>query len=163
MGLVYGKSRHRPALRERDEVLVARRASLRTKLANRAPPGGTLRPEVYLDESSVHVNHSTPRTWYVAEDGPWVQKPSGKGPRLILVHAMTTAGWVEGAKVVFQAKRRTGDYHGQMNFDNFRRWCIDRFLPPIPEDSLMVMDNAPYHHVYVDGAFYPTSSTPKAA
>lgn len=26
-----------------------------------------------------------------------------------------------------------------------------------------MMDNAPYHNVYVDGAFYPTSSTPKSA
>jgi transposase len=162
MGLVYGKSRNKPALRERDEVLIARRAYLRTKRANRKAQGSTSRPEVYLDESYVHVNHATPRTWYFAEDGPWVHKPSGTGPRLILVHAITTEGWVEGAKLVFQAKRQTGDYHGQMNFDNFRRWFIDCLLPHIPDASLIVLDNAPYHNVYVDGAFYPTSATKKA-
>jgi transposase len=162
MGLVYGKSINKPALRERDEVLIARRAYLRAKLANRDLHGGTSRPEVYLDESYVNVNHSTPRTWYFAEEGPWVQKPSGKGPRLILVHAITVEGWVEGAKLVFQAKRRTGDYHGQMNFENFRRWFLDCLLPHIPASSLIVMDNAPYHNVYVDGAFYPSSSTKKS-
>jgi hypothetical protein len=109
MGVVYGKSLNKPVLRERDEVLIARRGYLRKKLANRNPHGGTVRPEVYLDESYVNVNHSPARTWYFAEDGPWVQKPSGKGLRLILVHAMTAGGWVEGAKLVFQAKRRTGD------------------------------------------------------
>jgi transposase len=162
MGLVYGKSRSKAALRERDEVVIARRAYLRTKRANRQAAGGSMRPEVYLDESSIHVNHSTPRTWYFAEDGPWGHKPSGKGPRFILVHAMTTAGWVEGAPLVFQAKRRTGDDHGQMDFENFRRWVCDGLLPHIPTASLIVMDNAPSHNVYVDGVFYPTTSTKKA-
>ena len=110
-----------------------------------------------------NVNPSTPRTWYFAEEGPWVEKPSGHGPRLILVHAVTTDGWVEGAQLVFQAKQRTGDYHGQMNFANFRKWFPESLLPHIPVASLIMMDNAPYHNVYVDGAFYPTSSTPKSA
>jgi hypothetical protein len=41
MGLVYGKSINKPAVRERDEVLIARRAYLRAKLANRDLHGGT--------------------------------------------------------------------------------------------------------------------------
>ena len=120
------------ALRERDDVLIARRTYLRAKLTNRDYRGGTIRPEVYLDESYVNVNHSTERTWYFAEEGPWVQKPSGKGPRLILVHAIAAEGWVDGAKLVFQAKKRTGDYHGQMNFENFRKWFVESLLPRIP-------------------------------
>ena len=36
-------------------------------------------------------------------------------------------------------------------------------LPNIPASSLIVMDNAPYHNVYAEGAFYPTGSTKKAA
>ena len=163
MGFVYGPSRSKSALRERDDVLIARREYLRTKLANRSPHGGTVRPEVYLDESSVNVHHSTPRTWYFAEEGPWVEKPSGHGPRLILVHAVTTDGWVEGAQLVFQAKQRTGDYHGQRNFENFGKWFAESLLPHIPAASLIMMDNAPYHNVYIDGAFSPTSATPKSA
>ena len=162
IGFVFGKSRRKSALRERDDVLIARRTYLRAKLANRDSRGGSIRPEVYLDESYVNVNHSSERTWYFAEEGPWVRKPSGKGPRLILVHAITAAGWVAGAKLVFQAKKRTGDYHGQMNFENFSKWFVESLLPGIPESSLIVMDNAPYHNVYVEGTFYPTSSTKKA-
>ena len=109
MGLVYGKSRKKSALRERDEVVIARRAYLRTKRANRDAHGGTVRPEVYLDERYGNVNHATPRPWYCAAEGPWVHKPSGKGPRLLIVHAMTTTGGVAGAQLVFQAKRHTGD------------------------------------------------------
>ncbi len=161
MGFIFGKSRRRSALRERDDVLIARRTYLRVKLANRNAGGGTIRPEVYLDESYVNVNHSSERTWYFPEEGPWVRKPSGKGLRLILVHAMTAAGWVSGTKLVFQAKKRTGDYHGQMNFDNFRKWFVESLLPQIPSHSLIVMDNAPYHNVYAEGTFYPTNSTKK--
>ncbi len=79
MGLVYGKSRNRSMFRERDEVLIARREYLRTKLASRSSQAETIRPEVYLDESYVHVNHSSACSWYFAEEGPWVRKPSGKG------------------------------------------------------------------------------------
>jgi hypothetical protein len=109
------------------------------------------------------VHHSTPRTWYCAAEGPWVEKPSGPGPRLLLVHAVTTDGGVEGAQRVCQAKQRTGDYHGQMNVANFRQWFAESRLPPIPVASLIMMDNAPYHNVYGDGAFSPTSSPPKSA
>ena len=42
MGFVYGTSRSKSALRERDDVLIARREYLRTKLANRSPHGGTV-------------------------------------------------------------------------------------------------------------------------
>jgi transposase len=162
MGFVYGPARQTAALRERDEVVIARRAYLRAKRATRHAHGGPVRPEVYLDERYVNMNHATPRTWYFAEDGPWVHTPSGKGPRLIIVHAMTTAGWVPGAQLVCQAKRRTGDYHGQMDFVNFRRWFCTSLLPHIPAASLIVMDNAPYHNVDVDGVFYPTTATKKA-
>jgi len=160
--LVYGTSRQKSALRERDEVVIARRAYLRMKRAHRDAHGGTGCPEVYLDERSVNVHHSTPRTWSCAAEGPWVHTPSGTGPRLIIVHAMTTAGWVAGAQLVCQAKRHTGDYHGQRDCENFRRWFRDGLLPHIPTASLMVMDNAPYHNVYVDGVFSPTTATKKA-
>jgi hypothetical protein len=79
-----------------------------------------------------------------------------------MLHAMTEHGWVDGAKVVFQANRRTGDDHGQMNFENFRRWLVEQLLPHIPAASLLGMDQAPYPNVYLDGRFYPTTSSQKA-
>ncbi len=162
MGFVYGKSLTKHIFKERDDVIIARRVYLREKIANRTRDGKTLRPEVYLDESYINVNHSSSNTWYFEEEGPWVQKPSGKGKRLILVHAMTESGWVEGAKLVFEAKKQTGDYHGQMNSKNFLKWFTEMLLPFIPRESLIIMDNAPYHNIYVEGSFYPTSSTKKS-
>lgn len=118
------------------------------------------RPEVYLDESYVNKNHSNAFTWYFDEDGPWVNKPSGKEPRLIIVHAITKEGWVDGAQLVFEAKRRTGDYPGQMSWENFSQWFSVQLLPHSPANSLIILDNAKYHNVYVEEAF-PTGKTRK--
>jgi transposase len=88
-GFTYGTGKRRSALKEHDYVVLARRRYLRQKRANRNPDGSLKRPEVYLDESFVNKNSSGQFTWYLEEDGPWVNKPSGKGPRLIIVHALT--------------------------------------------------------------------------
>ena len=68
-----------------------------------------IRPEVYLDESYVNKNHSNVLTG-TGRDGPWVQKPTGKGERLIIMDAMTKNGWIPNAKLVFKSTRKTGDY-----------------------------------------------------
>jgi hypothetical protein len=86
------------------------------------------------------------------EDGPWIQKPTGKGERLIIVNAISSQGWIDGAKLVFQAKRKTGDYHGQMNAELFQKWFRERLLPNIPNNSLIIMDNASYHKTLSAGS-----------
>ncbi len=100
-GFVHGTGKRRSALKERDYVVLARRHYLRQKIANRNSDGTLKRPEVYLDETYINKNPSTQFTWYLEEDGPWVNKPTGKGPRLIIVHAITNDGWVDGATVDF--------------------------------------------------------------
>jgi transposase len=149
-GFSYGTGKRRSALKERDYVVLARRRYLRQKIANRNPDGSLKRPEVYLDETFINKNHSAQFTWYLKEDGPWVNKPSGKGPRLIIVDAITAQGWVKGADLVFEAKKRSGDYHGQMNWENFSTWFSDQLLPNIPSQSLIILDNAPYHNVLLE-------------
>lgn len=158
-GFTYGTGKRRSALKERDYVILARRQYLRIKRLNRRKDGSLLRPEVYLDESYVNKNHSNQLTWYWDEDGPEVNKPSGKGERLIIVNAIMATGWVKGAELVFMANRKTGDYHGQMNWDNFSRWFEDQLLPNIPKESLIIMDNAKYHNVQAQGPFSDKNPT----
>ena len=159
-GFTHGEGRRRDSLKEQDRIILARRDYLRAKLANRNSDGTLKRPEVYLDETYINKNHSSQFTWYLNEDGPLVNKPSGVGPRLILVHAITKDGWVDGAKLVFEAKKRTGDYHGQMNWDNFSKWFLTQLLPNIPPKSLIILDNARYHNVYA-ADFFPSKSSTK--
>jgi transposase len=147
-GFTFGKGTRSQHLKEKDYVIAARHRYLRKKISNRSSveKGKTLRPEVYLDESYVNKNHSNDLIWYYGEDGPWVQKPTGKGERLIIMNAITINGWVPGAKLVFKSTKKTGDYHGQMNWELFRKWFTEMLIPNIPDNSLIIMDNAPYHN-----------------
>ena len=159
-GFNHGEGRRRDSLKEQNRVILARREYLRAKLANRNSDGTLKRPEVYLDETYINKNHSCRFTWYLKEDGPLVNKPSGVGPRLILVHAITENGWVEGAQLVFEAKKRTGDYHGQMNWVNFSKWFETQLLPNIAPESIVILDNARYHNVLEDDVI-PNKSSKK--
>ena len=133
-------------------MVAARQRYLREMKSNRISERNTdtIRPEVYLDESYVNKNHSNDFIWYYGEDGPWVQKPTGKGERLIIINAITKSGWVPGSKLVFKSTRKTGDYHGQMNWELFRKWFTEMLLPNIPERSLIIMDNASYHNILAE-------------
>jgi transposase len=145
-GFEFGKGTRTQHLKEKDHVIAARQRYLRKKRNNRSSGLETIRPEVYLDESYVNKNHSNDFIWYSGEDGPWVQKPTGKGERLIIINAITKSGWIPGAKLVFKSTRKTGDYHGQMNWDLFKKWFVEMLLENIPPNSQIIMDNASYHN-----------------
>ena len=122
------------------------------------------RPVVYLDE-----------TWANACDGKemWVdddprasgstkggiRKPSGKGSRLIILHVGGESGWVDGAALVFQSKKATINYHDEMTVQHFEEWFHDVSMPNIQPNSLIVMDNAPYHSRRLESV--PTMSSRK--
>ena len=145
-GFEFGKGTRSQHLKEKDHVIAARQRYLRKKRDNRTSNGDSIRPEVYLDESYVNKNHSNDFIWYSGEDGPWVQKPTGKGERLIIINAITKFGWVPNAKLVFKSTKKTGDYHGQMNWDLFKKWFVEMLLENISPNCLVIMDNASYHN-----------------
>ncbi len=161
-GFEFGKGTRSQHLKEKDYIIAARQRYLRKKRSNRVAVKSlaTVRPEVYLDESYVNKNHSNDFIWYSDDDGPWVQKPTGKGERLIIINAITKAGWIPGAKLVFKSTKKTGDYHGQMNKDLFLKWFTEMLIPNLPDGSLIVMDNASYHNTMTEYSA-PTTSSPK--
>ena len=64
---------------------------------------------------------------------------------MIILHAGSKLGWVDGSALVFQSKKSTGDYHDEMTGEHFEEWFHDNLLPKLPSNSLIVMDNAFYH------------------
>ncbi len=148
-GFEFGKGTRSQHLKEKDHVVASRHRYLRKKRKNRESNSSTetIRPEVYLDESYVNKNHSNDYIWYYGEDGPWVQKPTGKGEQLIIINAITKDGWVPNAETVFKSTKKTGDYHGQMNAELFAKWFEEKLIPNIPDNFLIVMDNASYHNI----------------
>jgi transposase len=149
-GFEFGKGTRTQHLKEKDAIIAARQRYLRRMRSNRASNSKPIRHEVYLDESYVNKNHSNDFTWYSSEDGPWIQKPTGKGERLIIMNAITKDGWVPNTQVVFKSTRKTGDYHGQMDGELFHKWFTDKLLANIPSNSMIIMDNATYHKTLTD-------------
>jgi len=117
------------------------------------------RPIVYTDESYVDSSHSAPKAW---TDGTTkgLKKPISKGQRVVIVHAGSEAGFIPNALLTFKAGAKSGDYHDNMNYDNYEKWLRTQLLPNLPPNSVVVVDNASYHNKQWDLA--PTSNSKKA-
>jgi hypothetical protein len=91
-------------------------------------------------------NHFTDYMWLPNDGSDTPQIPSGKGKRLIIMHAGTRSeGLIDGCDLVFLAKSKDGDYHQEMN-----------------NPSLVVLDNANYHNVKTEDTVCPNLSQKKS-
>lgn len=101
-----------------------------------------------------------PRDW-VDETGRggW-KRPSGKGQHLIILHAGWEGGWIDSSALVFRSKKRkSADYHDDMNAKHFLEWFEKQLLTNVPDSSVIVLDNAPYHNTVVHKC--PRNRAPK--
>jgi hypothetical protein len=92
---------------------------------------------------------------WLPNDGSHAPKiPSGKGKRLIVLHAGTRSeGLIDGCDLVFLAKSKDGDDHQEMNSVFFFEWFENQLMPALKNPSLAVLDNASYHNVKL-GSFF---------
>ena len=157
MGFKYAKVDGRKFLMERPDVVASRARFLREMQRIKQSHQNI----VYLDETWINQNYTVAKCWTdtTSPQATGVKQPTGKGSRLIILHAGTRNGFVPNAELVFQAKN-DGDYHNQMNAKLFQEWFANQLLPNISPNSVIVMDNASYHSVQSDKK--PTSSWRKA-
>ena len=133
---------------------------------------------VYMDESYIHQRHTSGHTWAKKNENI-IRTGGGLGNRCIVVHAITDDGLLfkEGAQRVvndtheLKEKRSTaewvfvgpvkkGDYHRNMNETNYFRWVTERLIPSFEQchpgkKMILVLDNAPYHHIRADNFIDP--------
>ncbi|CAG4982209.1 unnamed protein product [Colias eurytheme] len=102
---------------------------------------------VYTDESYVHTTHVQNKCWKSVKEVSPLQKKLSKGMRVIIVHAGGCQGFVPNACLIYKANSTTGDYHDNMNFENYKTWLTKQLLPNLPKNSVIIMDNASYHNV----------------
>jgi hypothetical protein len=118
------------------------------------------RPIVYLDETYINAGHTITKCW---TDGSaqGLLAPISKGRRLIIVHAGGEMGFVPNALLIFKSgcKSKSSDYHDDMNAENYERWLKEKLIPNLPQNSVVVTDNASYHNVQLNRA--PTSVSRK--
>ena len=84
---------------------------------------------------------------------------SRKGQRLIVLHAGSADGWVPSGDLMFRSKTNSADYHDEMNSEHFMEWFTKQLLPNIPDNEVIVVDNATYHNKQKDKA--PTTANKK--
>lgn len=70
--------------------------------------------------------------------------------RFIILHAGGEGGFIEGSSLIFKSKTTSGDYHGEMNSENFEHWLSNCLLPKLQEPSFIILDNASYHSRVLD-------------
>ena len=114
---------------------------------------------MYVDETYINTNHCTGKKWQPPDMNKGRKVPIGKGKRLIIIHAGTSAGFVLNCGDVFPAKSNNNDYHGEMNAESFKTWLQKKALPNVPKKSVFVLDNASYHSTQAEEDKSPTSSS----
>ena len=54
------------------------------------------------------------------------------------------------AHLIYKARSKTGDYHGQMNATNFEKWGAKKLTSDFPSQPVIVLDNSLHHCLHVD-------------
>ena len=132
-----------------------------SKLKERIRNDGRIIP-VFTDESYIHQGHGRSMS-YFREGGSDFNKKSGKGPRLIILHAISQYGPVceyedglpiddlkwngntphptlrddgcRTAECLWLSSSSTGDYHDNMNSEMFMLWVQERLVPSFEKQN----------------------------
>lgn len=157
IGFKFKKEDNRRSLIEKHDIALLRSVFLR-KYVN-ALNSDSPRPIVFLDETWIYSKGNRGRPWQ-DESTKSVRKPEGyDGKRYIILHAGTEKGFIENASLIFPSKTRAADYHAEMNSQKFKEWVTTQLIPNLEKNSIVVMDNAPYHSVVLNKA--PNTSSRK--
>lgn len=66
--------------------------------------------------------------------------------RLIIVHGGGINGFIKNALLILKSVAIDGTHNKGMNSDIFSDWMVENYLPNLPENSVIVFDNASYHN-----------------
>lgn len=139
-------------LLEREDLIVWRHSYLRSMRELRRQ-GKNI---VYMDETWVNVGQTTSKVWkdktiHTPKDAflsgltTGLKDPTQRGPRFVIVHAGGKNGFVEGANLVFLAKKGAADFHAEMDGDRYEKWFVEQLIPNVEPGSVIAIDNASYH------------------
>ena len=145
---------------ERDYVIAARNEYLKGIQTNRQ--SFNPRPEVFIDETWVY-QYSNVKHEKREDDskGPKINSRR-RDSRYIIIHAGSDEGFVPGALLTFKSNIKSkGDNRDSiLDSERFKKWFEEQLLPNIQKESLIILDNAPYHCKIINKI--PTHNNSKA-
>ena len=164
LGFKYKTKQRKMYVRKESLDIICRRINALRDLRRHREDG---RKVVYVDETWFTTRMTHSREWAdttqdITSPSYSRQVPPGEGERFVVVAAGTNEGFIEGSYLCYPAKSNQGDYHGEMNAKLFEQWLTTQLLPSLPEPSVLVLDNAPYHSTLIEESRCPTSANRKA-
>ena len=142
-GFRYGKIDKRMAIMESARIVEMRQEYLR-KIKNFRAEKRTL---IYLDETWFDTHDVVQYGWVDNSKQCALNGPCNRGKRIIILHAGSENGFVSDCLLLSakSLKQSCADYHEDMTAELFEKWIEQQLLPNIPPNSVIIMDNAPYH------------------
>ncbi|XP_028041259.1 uncharacterized protein LOC114251247 [Bombyx mandarina] len=131
---------------KRHDLIAWRRKYIDTMRQNRVEG----RPLVFLDETYIQASYAVKKCWQKDDEDGVLTTSDPPGTRWIIVNAGGEMGFISNAQLIFQSQSKSGDYHDDMNRTNFMKWLSKKLICNLLPNSLVVMDNAPYHTVQVN-------------
>jgi transposase len=142
IGFKWKKINNRKFLMEKPEIM-----NMRFEFLNEISKT-VFEEVVFIDETWVNAGHVKTKAWIDDTPQSSRKEPTGKGGRLIILHAGTSKGFIPNALKIFKSKKE-GDYHKEMNAKVFKEWFVS-LLTKVAPHTTFVMDNASYHSVQVN-------------
>ncbi|XP_068625066.1 uncharacterized protein [Battus philenor] len=143
IGFKFFKRGRNSMLTDKDDIYFGRRNYLRA-IRKARETGKTI---FYLDEACVDEGYTITNS----------KNHSDKGKQLIVTHIGSVNGFVDGGLMVFESKKGR-HCHQVMNPIVFEEW-FSQILRKIPDDSVIVLDSAPYHSRTIEKV--PTTNSNK--
>lgn len=156
MGFKWTKSKNNRGLLIEKSDIRALRLNYLDKIKYYRSQG---RPIVFLDETYIHAGHTSSKSWTDNTTNGLLSTIS-KGNRLVILNAGGEMGFIPNCLLIFKSGTKSGDYHDDMNSQNYEKWLSEKLIPNLPPNSVIVCDNAPYHNIQLQKP--PTSNSRKA-
>lgn len=142
-GFKYKKINNRFIVMESRRIVDIRQEYLR-KIKEYRESNRTI---IYLDETWFDTHDTVSYGWVDTTQNCSLNAPCSRGKRVIILHAGSKNGFVPNALLLSakNIKKCSADYHEDMTANLFEKWFGEQLLPNIPQNSVIVMDNASYH------------------
>ncbi|CAH1982636.1 unnamed protein product [Acanthoscelides obtectus] len=102
---------------------------------------------IYLDETWYDTHDVVQYGWVDDSNKCILNASCNRGKRIIILHAGSENGFIPNALLLSakNIKESCADYHEDMTSDLFERRIEQQLIPNISPNSVIIMDNAPYH------------------